>query len=122
MQEEKKFFDNFKGVMYAPIPISMYKNPTIRPIHRDLYTVINLLSISKGYCWASNEYLAAILNCTKKTIISTIKDLEEMNYIKKEQFTINNSNRRKLYTIENKIEEKIEENRQLFDYDWLNEE
>lgn len=47
-----------------------------------LYGVINSLSNDKGYCYASNQYLAEILNTSKNTIANMLLVLKKNNLIK----------------------------------------
>lgn len=46
-----------------------------------LLLIISSLTAEKGYCYASNKYLASIFETTEETISRKIKTLQEKNYI-----------------------------------------
>ena len=47
-----------------------------------LLLIISSLTAEKGYCYASNEYLASLFETTETTISKKIKLLETKQYIK----------------------------------------
>lgn len=47
-----------------------------------LLIIISSLSAKEGYCYAGNEYLAKMFNCTTQTISVKLKKLENKGYIK----------------------------------------
>lgn len=49
-----------------------------------LYGRITSLSNQKGYCFASDEYLAELSGCEKRVIQDRLRDLEKMNFIKRD--------------------------------------
>jgi len=49
-----------------------------------VYGLIGTLSNQKGYCYATNDYIARQLNLSKRTITDTIKKLRIANYIRVE--------------------------------------
>lgn len=46
-----------------------------------LLLIISSLTAEKGYCYASNKYLASLFNTTEETISRKIKTLQDKNYI-----------------------------------------
>ena len=46
-----------------------------------LLLIISSLCAEKGYCWATNEYLAELFGITEVSVSSKIKKLEEKDYI-----------------------------------------
>lgn len=64
-----------------------------------LYGLIWSLTNKKGYCWASNKYLAKKLNRKDESIIRTyLTELEKENWLKMEY---RNSKKRKIYPLVN---------------------
>lgn len=55
-------------------------DPTIKNDLR-LLIIISSLSAEKGYCYASNKYLAELFSTTEETISRKIKNLENKKYI-----------------------------------------
>lgn len=49
-----------------------------------VYGLIKSLSNSKGYCFATNDYIGKKLNLSKSTISNTVSKLKKYNYIKTE--------------------------------------
>lgn len=47
-----------------------------------LLIIISSLTAEKGYCYASNEYLAEVFNSSEPVISRKIKKLEQKGYIK----------------------------------------
>lgn len=47
-----------------------------------VYGLIKALSNSKGYCYATNEYIGKRTNLSKSTISNTISKLKKYSYIK----------------------------------------
>lgn len=46
-----------------------------------VYSIIKALANSKGYCYATNRYIADKYNFSKSTISNTISKLKKCNYI-----------------------------------------
>ena len=46
-----------------------------------LLLIISSLTAEKGYCYASNKYLASLFETTEETISRKIKTLQDKNYI-----------------------------------------
>lgn len=87
MSEDLKF-NNF-----AVIRTEILLNPDIDANRKILLAMLSSLSTQKGYCYASNQYLAESFRYRKgdnivtkdpKTISSYLKDLEDLGLIKRE--------------------------------------
>jgi Mn-dependent DtxR family transcriptional regulator len=49
---------------------------------RELYSVIYHMSTKRGYCWASNHYLAVMLKLSPVAISNSVSKLRSMGYVK----------------------------------------
>jgi biotin operon repressor len=74
---------DFKGVW---IPKDVYLNPHLTFIEKILLVEIQSLDMSDAGCFASNDYFAEFLGCTKTTISLGIKKLKDLGYIYQESF------------------------------------
>ena len=74
---------DFKGVW---IPKDVYLNPNLSLTEKILLVEIQSLDMSNAGCFASNDYFAEFLGCTKTTISLGIKKLKELGYIYQESF------------------------------------
>lgn len=63
---------------------SIVKSKKINSTDKLVYGVILALSNHKGYCYASNDYIAKRVSLSKRTITKAISDLKKANYIKVE--------------------------------------
>ncbi len=66
---------------------NILKSNSINSTDKLVYGVIKALTNNKGYCYASNEYIAKKLNLSKRTITNSIRKLKRAKYIRVE--TIN---------------------------------
>ena len=102
---------------YIRIPESIFWDKSISPFSKCLYGYIELFTIKKGYCYASNEYISNCFGLSKRIITRLLKELKDKEYIRieysKEHF-------RKIYTNINIYSKKIDY--EIFDYDWLNDD
>lgn len=57
----------------------------LSPRAKLMFTTIIMLSEQKGYCFASNGYLAKSLGCAEVTISRRISELQRAGYIRIEQ-------------------------------------
>ncbi len=57
----------------------------LNPRAKLTFTTITMLSEQKGYCFASNGYLANSQGCSKVTISRCISELQKAGYIRIEQ-------------------------------------
>lgn len=71
----------------------MLKDKSINSTDKLVYGIIGVLSNSKGYCYANNDYLSKQLSLSKRTISNSIGKLAKANYIKIE----NKNYQRKIY-------------------------
>lgn len=72
---------------------TMLKDDSINSTDKLVYGIIGVLSNSKGYCYANNDYLSKQLNLSKRTITNSIGKLKKAHYIKIE----NENYQRKIY-------------------------
>lgn len=85
-----------------------------------LYIFIVTLSVKKNYCFATNSYLAKLCNCSIRNIQKSLVRLKKFDYI---YIELKNNNQRIIRTyisICADHEEKIKNNFENFDFDWLN--
>ena len=86
---------------YSVIPANVRYCKDLTFFEIVLYSEISALSNAFGYCFASNSYFAKLYDKTTRTITSSIKNLEDMNFIKT-VIDKENGNLRKIY-LQNKI-------------------
>lgn len=67
---------------YSKIPLSIKNNENICSNAKILYGDILLLCHSKGYCYATNKFLADSLSVTDRTITRLLCELEKNELIK----------------------------------------
>lgn len=110
MEEQKRSY-------YAIIPANVRYDKDLPANAKLLYGEITALCNDRGYCWATNEYFAALYNVSKTSISKWISSLIQRGYINSEiiykegskeilnrYLTIVN------YPIEEKLNRGIEEN------------
>lgn len=68
---------------YAVITADILYNKQLSDKQKLLIAVISNLSNEKGYCFASNQYLADVLDCDKLTISRHISAIEKLGLISK---------------------------------------
>ena len=112
---------NFK---WSIIQFEVLNNTKISDNAKIVYSYISALANNKcGYCYASNNYLSKITNKSNRTIQRALQQLKQSGFI---QVDIEKEYQRKIYIVEDMIMNKIKENKskykELFDYDWLNDE
>ena len=66
---------------YAVLPATILFNEKLKPNEKLLYAIITALANKEGYCFASNSYLAKLLNVQAHTISNWVSNLYKMNYI-----------------------------------------
>lgn len=66
---------------YAVMPANVLYSNVLTDREKLLVAAINNMSNQKGYCFASDNHFAEMLNCTKRTIQRALKNLEEMKII-----------------------------------------
>ena len=69
---------------YSMIPDEVLHDNELKPITRLLYADICSLSNLEGYCFAMNRYFAKLYDKSLNTIIGSLKELKEKDYIKVE--------------------------------------
>lgn len=73
--------ENGQHNWYAVIPAEILLDKTLSSTQKLLIALISNLSNAKGYCYASNSYLAECLNLTAKTISDNVTLLENKGII-----------------------------------------
>lgn len=76
------------------IPSFVRYDSNLTELSKLLLGEICVLAVKEGFCWATNNYLSELYNVSVRTIIRSIQNLEENNYIRCEiQPNPNNKNR-----------------------------
>lgn len=95
---------------YCIVPYSVQYDSEISDSELRIYTTISSLANQKGYCFASNAYLAKILNKSARTIQRAILHLEEKGYLRRSvSKNSNDLTERKIYISYDEIFEKCED-------------
>lgn len=68
----------------AYIPSKVRYDRELKPNAKLLYAEIDALADYKGYCWATNEYLAKLLDISKRTVQELVSALAEKGYVEVE--------------------------------------
>lgn len=69
---------------WAVIPAKVRYDKELRPNAKLLYAEISALADSRGYCWASNEYLGQLFGLATRTIQELVAGLTEKGYVEVE--------------------------------------
>jgi hypothetical protein len=64
------------------ISSNILSNPELSDVDKLTWGILSSLCNDKGYCWASNAYIANALGKSTRTIIRSIQKLRQMNIIK----------------------------------------
>ncbi len=143
MQEDKSknVFKEFKTNVIVSIPPQIFTRGNIKPVDILIYIFVCAMSYKKGYCWATTETIQASLNIgSNATVISSIKKLENLNYVRTEKRVSNGVTRRLIFPINQVYESIVNDNRDklwkkknnenllemineidIEEYDWLND-
>jgi len=73
--------DENKIGYYAVIPATVLFNEQLKANVKLLYAIITVLSNKEGYCFASNSYLANLLNAKPHTISKWISELKALGFV-----------------------------------------
>ncbi|MEG1777416.1 MAG: helix-turn-helix domain-containing protein [Angelakisella sp.] len=73
-----------KPAYWAILPAKVRYDDTLRPNAKLLYAEITALADAKGYCWATNEYLAQLFSIAARTVSFLISSLADKEYVKVE--------------------------------------
>lgn len=74
-----------KTLFFEPLVPEILSDRRINLSERTILSLVIMLSRQKGYCFATNGYLAVNLNCSTATISNSIKKLHELGYIIKNE-------------------------------------
>jgi DNA-binding MarR family transcriptional regulator len=91
MKQEK--YKNWISIIPALVLYSKYLSDKEKLV----YAVISNLTHEKGYCWASNRYIAELLNCSNVTISRAVSNLHKRNYINVSLTKDEDGTNRKIY-------------------------
>jgi len=69
------------GNWMAVIPATILFDHELNDRDKIIYAIISNLTHDRGYCWASNKYLAEKLDCSVITIQRALKKLSYRNYL-----------------------------------------
>lgn len=81
---------------YVTIPMMVLSDEKLSPNAKLLFGIIGNLSNKRGYCFASNAYMAEILDCHEITISGYVKELLKSEYIIKFNEITDNGIQRRL--------------------------
>jgi helix-turn-helix protein len=89
--------ENHSAGIYYVIPAEVFEDDRLEPSELKFYVLLSGLARSEGYCYASNEYLAARLKSNSRTIQKWLIKLEEFGYIRRELKKIGMVTDRKIF-------------------------
>lgn len=105
MTKETKELKNISA--YCVIPYSVMYDKDLTDSEVRLYIAISSLANQKGYCYASNRYLAKSLGRSDSAIKRAIRKLEEKGFIKRDlSLNDDNTTDRKIYISYDEIFDK----------------
>ena len=81
----------------AVIPSIILYNNDLSDKDKLVFAVISNLTHEKGYCWASNRYIAELLGCSPITISRSISKLNFNGIVKNELLKDDHGTNRKIY-------------------------
>lgn len=65
------------------LPAHLLVNPNVEPSAKIFYGLVRNLTKLEGYCFASNKYLAEMMEVDERTIKRWLQSLEEEGYLEK---------------------------------------
>ncbi len=74
--------EQYRPSYWHQIPDVILRDKRISSSGVRLYLEISGLLDKRGYCWASNEYLAELMGVTGSTVSRLVKQLEDLGYIR----------------------------------------
>lgn len=94
---------------YSIIPAPVRYDKRLRANEKVLYSELTALSNKKGYCWASNQYIADLYQVDTRTVSKWVSNLHKYGYIDVE---IANNTSRKIWIVQiDTQDQKIEPQR-----------
>ena len=70
-----------KASLYAVIPASVRYDARLTPNAKLLYGELSALTMTEGYCWATNQYLGDLFKLSKDTAYRLLKQLQDCGHI-----------------------------------------
>lgn len=74
-------FNERVPALWANIPAAVLYNPDLKPNAKLIYGVISALTISRGFCNATNGYIGHWFKLTAKSVSESISQLAEYGFI-----------------------------------------
>lgn len=101
-QEVDQDQDYYKRVSYyGNLPAPVRYSRKLSPMAKLLYVEISALTNAHGYCFASNDYLANILDMHKKSVGKLISDLSDLGFVRCEYICRDKQVvQRRIYTVQ----------------------
>ncbi len=96
---------------FAQIPANVRYDKSLKPNAKLLYGEITALTNREGFCWATNEYFAALYEVENETISRWISQLRNAGYIDVELLPAEGNKRR--ITIDKKINTSIQKSQEV---------
>src|SRR5690606_38888005 len=85
---------------YAVLPMKVLLDESLNPKARLLFAVVANLSNQRGYCFASNSYLAKVTGWHHKTVSGFVSELIKAGYLKRFDEVTSTGVERRLFVIE----------------------
>lgn len=93
--------DNHELSFDCVIPSAIFFNENLEPAAIKCYAIIRNLTKMNGYCFATNKYLAKILEAGERTVKTWISSLEEEGYLEIEHIITGIQDQRHIYLADN---------------------
>ncbi len=87
----------FEGGYYAVIPAVILFDAHLSANAKLLYAIITSLCDQEGFCWASNDYLAAQFETSERAVSRWISQLERLGVIRSEMVANAKGSERRIY-------------------------
>ena len=81
----------------AYLPPRVRYDPELSPSAKLLYAEITALAETDGYCWATNQYLAALFSVSEATITRQISQLVARGYLEQRMAAVAKGSERRVY-------------------------
>lgn len=85
------------GGYWSVLPADVRRDRRLPDRAKLLYAELTGLVQRDGYCWATDEYLAELLDCSAKTVSRSLKQLRELGYIQVERTSNATGTERHIY-------------------------
>jgi len=82
---------------FAVLTAEVLYDRNITDTQKILYAIVSNLTNAKGYCFATNSYLAEVMNCSQESVRRHLSALEQSGYILRHIEENNGLRKRRLY-------------------------